>query len=81
MHVSDLSIPIILYIKDYIFLIIITIINSALYLDKEFHTIDHLLYQLHLGVAKTVGVGNVKHTVNTGSVNTTCTKQCQTVEL
>jgi len=64
--------------KDYVFPIII---NSALYLDKEFHTIDHLLYQFHLGVAKTVGVGNVKHTVNTGSVNTTCTKQCQTVEL
>ena len=55
------------------FILIIIIINSALYLDKEFHTIDHLLYQLHLGVAKTVGVGNVKHTVNTGSVNTTCT--------
>jgi len=47
--------------KDYVFPIII---NSALYLDKEFHTIDHLLYQFHLGVAKTVGVGNVKHTVN-----------------
>ena len=63
------------------FILIIIIINSALYLDKEFHTINHLQYQLHLWVAETVSVGNVKHTVNTGSVNTTCTKQCQTVEL
>lgn len=44
-------------------------------LDKEAHTIDHLLYKLYLRLPETVSIGDVKHTINTGSINTTCIKR------
>lgn len=47
------------------------LLQLLLHLNHQFDTIDHALHLLHLRGAQTVSIGNVKHTTNGSSVDTT----------